>query len=82
MARIFKNPGPIHAPWQAKVITHIPGIHRALGYGIGIGVRPEHVRDSERARGFDSRKNVRKVAGLGIVAAAALGWAAWRALNR
>ncbi len=78
MARIFKNPGPIQAPWQAKVITRIPGIHRALGYGIGIGVRPEHVRDTKQARKVEARKISGKAVGLGIIVAAALGWAVWK----
>jgi 2-polyprenyl-6-methoxyphenol hydroxylase-like FAD-dependent oxidoreductase len=42
-ARIFSNPRPVKAPWQLKVALSIPGIHRALGYAVGIGVRPEHV---------------------------------------
>jgi 2-polyprenyl-6-methoxyphenol hydroxylase-like FAD-dependent oxidoreductase len=74
MARIFKDPGPIKAPWQVKAITRIPGVHRALGYAIGMGARPEHVQDSERARQLESRKAARVVAGLGILAAAALGF--------
>jgi 2-polyprenyl-6-methoxyphenol hydroxylase-like FAD-dependent oxidoreductase len=44
-AKVFENPGPIQAPWQFKVAAHIPGIHRALGYAVGIGARPEHVRE-------------------------------------
>lgn len=41
---IFSDPGPLHAPWQLKVAVHIPGIQRLLARGIGIGIRPEHVR--------------------------------------
>jgi hypothetical protein len=44
MAKLFENPGPAKAPWQLKLITHLPGIQRLLGRGIGMGVRPEHVR--------------------------------------
>ena len=43
-ARAFDNPGPIRAPWLLRVAVHLPGIHRALAYAVGIGVRPEHVR--------------------------------------
>ncbi|MGA8910218.1 MAG: FAD-dependent oxidoreductase, partial [Acidobacteriaceae bacterium] len=32
IARVFENPGPIHAPWPMKAVQRIPGIHRALGY--------------------------------------------------
>jgi 2-polyprenyl-6-methoxyphenol hydroxylase-like FAD-dependent oxidoreductase len=49
-ARVFDNPGPLHAPWQLRVGSRIPGIHRALGYYIGIGVRPEHVRNRRGKR--------------------------------
>ncbi len=41
---IFGKPGPFQAPWQLKAIVKTPGFRRALGYLIGIGVRPEHVR--------------------------------------
>ena len=82
-ARVFENPGPIQAPWQLKVVTHIPGIQRAVGYAVGIGVRPEHVRDEPPARPARSRLPRAVFAGLGIAAAtAALGWVAWRAWNR
>jgi len=40
----FQNPGSLRAPWQMKVVLRIPGIQRALGYAVGIGVRPEHVQ--------------------------------------
>jgi 2-polyprenyl-6-methoxyphenol hydroxylase-like FAD-dependent oxidoreductase len=49
MAKLFDNPGPIQAPWQMKVFVHIPGIHRALGYAIGMGARPEHVQEKKTA---------------------------------
>jgi 2-polyprenyl-6-methoxyphenol hydroxylase-like FAD-dependent oxidoreductase len=42
-ARVFEQPGPLQAPWQLKAAVRIPGIHRALGYAVGMGVRPEHV---------------------------------------
>ena len=49
MAHLFDNPGPIQAPWQLKVIVQIPGIHRALGCAVGMGVRPEHVGGARRS---------------------------------
>ena len=80
-ARIFTNPGPIRAPWQIKVAVHVPGIQRAVGYAVGIGVRPEHVRD------FATREPIFPVrsilyGGIGILATAAeLGWRAWKTWN-
>ena len=41
---IFEHPGPVKAPWQLKAIVNIPGFRQAMGYLIGVGVRPEHVR--------------------------------------
>jgi 2-polyprenyl-6-methoxyphenol hydroxylase-like FAD-dependent oxidoreductase len=83
LARVFENPGPIQAPWQMKLALRIPGIHRAIGYAVGIGMRPEHVR--ERARAIPRRPRLSKVriAGIGIVAvAAAFSWVAWKACRR
>jgi 2-polyprenyl-6-methoxyphenol hydroxylase-like FAD-dependent oxidoreductase len=48
LSRIFRNPGPLEAPWQLKAAMRIPGIHVALGYAIGVGVRPEHVAGARR----------------------------------
>ena len=48
MARIFDNPGPAKAPRALQIAVRIPGIHRALGYAIGVGVRPEHVANGTR----------------------------------
>jgi 2-polyprenyl-6-methoxyphenol hydroxylase-like FAD-dependent oxidoreductase len=84
LARVFENPGAIEAPWQVKAITHIPGIQRAAGYAVGIGVRPEHVRDEApgRSRRYLIAKTVITAVGitaLGVtVTAAAVTWAAWK----
>ena len=42
--RVFDSPGPLKAPLAMKVVLRVPGVHSALGYAVGIGVRPEHVR--------------------------------------
>jgi 2-polyprenyl-6-methoxyphenol hydroxylase-like FAD-dependent oxidoreductase len=81
--RIFDNPGPLRAPWQMKTVLGIPGIHRALGYAVGMGARPEHVR--EQAPPSPQGPSVAKAVGtvVGIAAATAVvGWAAWKAWNR
>lgn len=82
-ARVFENTGPIHAPWPMKAVQRIPGIHRALGYAVGVGARPEHVREPKPS-------NLRKVglaglvcAGVGVAAGAAVcGWATWKLWSR
>lgn len=83
LARAFENPGPIQAPWQVKVGSRIPGIHRAMGYAVGIGMRPEHVREKAWARPRYPRLATAIFAGIGIAAVAgAFSWAAWKAWRR
>jgi 2-polyprenyl-6-methoxyphenol hydroxylase-like FAD-dependent oxidoreductase len=83
LARVFDNPGPIQAPWQVMAASRIPGIHRALGYAVGIGMRPEHVREKAWARPRCPRLTTAVFAGIGIAAvAAAFSWAAWKACRR
>lgn len=82
-ARVFENPGPIQAPWQVKAAVRIPGIHRALGYAVGVGVRPEHVRKDTRRKSRRAYLVGFTWAGLGLAAAAAIGgWAAWKLWSR
>jgi 2-polyprenyl-6-methoxyphenol hydroxylase-like FAD-dependent oxidoreductase len=59
---VFRHPGPIHAPWQMKLASRIPGIQRLTARLIGIGVRPEHVHDREKARRTASVTSLRRVA--------------------
>jgi 2-polyprenyl-6-methoxyphenol hydroxylase-like FAD-dependent oxidoreductase len=83
IAGVFENPGPIQAPWQLKVATRIPGIQRAVGYAVGMGVRPEHVRPATSTQSKCSRATMAVFAGLGFAAAAtALTIAVWKAWNR
>ena len=82
-ARVFENPGPIRAPWQLKAAMKIPGIHRAVGYAVGIGARPEHVREEASCRPGRLRMPTAVFAGIGIAAtAAAFSWAVWKAWTR
>jgi 2-polyprenyl-6-methoxyphenol hydroxylase-like FAD-dependent oxidoreductase len=82
-AQVFENPGPIRAPWQLKAAMKIPGIHRAVGYAVGIGARPEHVREEARRRPRRLRIPSPVFAAIGIAASAvAFSWAAWKAWNR
>lgn len=80
LARAFENPGPLRAPWQMKVATRIPGIHRAVGYAVGIGVLPEHVREKAQGRPRRSSWATAVCWGLGLaVATGVVSWAAWKA---
>lgn len=44
--RLFQNPGPAKPPWQLKLAVRIPGLQRFMARAVGMGVRPEHVRDA------------------------------------
>jgi 2-polyprenyl-6-methoxyphenol hydroxylase-like FAD-dependent oxidoreductase len=76
-ARVFNSTGPLKAPWQVKAIVRIPGLHRALGYAIGIGIRPEHVQQA-------TRRPAPKLPRAAIAIGAALGAAVafWRLTRR
>ena len=83
IAHVFENPGPIHAPWQMKAALRVPGIQRALGYAVGVGARPEHVREDTRANPRLACLAGFVCTGIGFAAAAALGgWAAWKAWRK
>jgi 2-polyprenyl-6-methoxyphenol hydroxylase-like FAD-dependent oxidoreductase len=83
LAGVFKNPGPLRAPWQLKVATQIPGIQRLVGRAVGIGARAEHVRDRDLVRPSRSRMKRAIFAGIGAAAAAvAISCLAWRAWNK
>ncbi len=64
---VFKNPGPVSAPWQLKAVVRIPGFTHLTARAIGMGVRPEHVREVKRKACKGTR--LAKIAvGLGVVA--------------
>jgi 2-polyprenyl-6-methoxyphenol hydroxylase-like FAD-dependent oxidoreductase len=66
---IFQHPGPMHAPWQLKLASQIPGVQRVMGRLIGMGVRPEHIADAT-SRPSCNRKRLTIIAvGIGIAAA-------------
>jgi 2-polyprenyl-6-methoxyphenol hydroxylase-like FAD-dependent oxidoreductase len=44
--RLFRNPGPAKPPWQLKIAVRIPGVRRLLARAVGMGVRPEHIREA------------------------------------
>jgi 2-polyprenyl-6-methoxyphenol hydroxylase-like FAD-dependent oxidoreductase len=61
MEKIFENPGPAHAPWQLKVAVNIPGMQHLVARTIGMGVRPEHVRDA-KTRPAPERSSAKRLA--------------------
>jgi 2-polyprenyl-6-methoxyphenol hydroxylase-like FAD-dependent oxidoreductase len=67
--RLFRNEGPLKAPWQLTVAVHIPGVQTLLALAVGIGIRPEHVRD-EKSQPVRLRKRLTGIAlGVGVAAA-------------
>ena len=45
--RLFRNPGPAKPPWQLRMAVCIPAVRRLLARAVGMGVRPEHIREAE-----------------------------------
>jgi 2-polyprenyl-6-methoxyphenol hydroxylase-like FAD-dependent oxidoreductase len=77
--RLFATPGPFQAPWQMRAAQRIPGIHRAFGYAVGVGARPEHVRDDTPAKPQRACVTALACAAIGSAAAVAVcGWVAWK----
>jgi 2-polyprenyl-6-methoxyphenol hydroxylase-like FAD-dependent oxidoreductase len=64
---VFETPGPIRAPWQLKAVVRIPGFTHLTARAIGMGVRPEHIRDARPSR--CKAKRMAKIAvALGVAA--------------
>jgi len=49
---VFGHPGPLRAPWQLKVAVRLPGVQHIAGRIVGMGIRPEHIRDAKKRAGF------------------------------
>jgi 2-polyprenyl-6-methoxyphenol hydroxylase-like FAD-dependent oxidoreductase len=69
LQHLFRNPGPLHAPWQFKAIVRIPGIQHVLGRLVGVGVRPEHIQDSPQRAASNKRRLVRIATAVAITTA-------------
>jgi 2-polyprenyl-6-methoxyphenol hydroxylase-like FAD-dependent oxidoreductase len=70
LQRVFQNPGRAIAPWQFRAVVSIPGIQRIPARVVGLGIRPEHIRNA-REGNWRSRRNVAILAlGLGAAAGA------------
>jgi len=46
---VFRHKGAIRAPRQLKVVARIPGVQRAIGRMVGMGIRPEHIPNAPRS---------------------------------
>jgi 2-polyprenyl-6-methoxyphenol hydroxylase-like FAD-dependent oxidoreductase len=53
LQKVFDHPGALSAPWQMKAVLRVPGVQRAAGYLIGVGVRPEHIEDRPQRSAVD-----------------------------
>lgn len=67
-AQLFRNTGPVKAPWQLKAVVRIPGIVQVIGRAIGIGVRPEHIKDTRRSSAYRHERVTKIALGVGIAA--------------
>ena len=67
---VFQQTGPLKAPWQLKIATGVPGLQHIAGRVIGIGIRPEHIRDTQTGRSAEGLlKRIAVFAGTVIAAA-------------
>ncbi len=65
----FENRGPAKAPWQLKAVFQIPGVQRLTARTIGIGVRPEHVKEACPSRDWKSACIKTIAIGVGVATA-------------
>jgi 2-polyprenyl-6-methoxyphenol hydroxylase-like FAD-dependent oxidoreductase len=67
-AQLFRSTGPVKAPWQLKAAVRIPGITHVIGRAVGIGVRPEHIKDARRSPAYRNGRVAKIALALGIAA--------------
>jgi 2-polyprenyl-6-methoxyphenol hydroxylase-like FAD-dependent oxidoreductase len=70
--QVFRNPGPLKAPWQLKVAVRVPGVQRLVARVVGVGVRPEHIQGARRRPGLNTHCAKAVAACAGIAAAVAV----------
>jgi 2-polyprenyl-6-methoxyphenol hydroxylase-like FAD-dependent oxidoreductase len=78
-AKLFADPGPVRAPWQLKVATRIPGIQHLMGRVVGMGIRPEHVRQAPAPRQTPAGLLAKIAYGLGLATEAVAAYLRQRA---
>jgi 2-polyprenyl-6-methoxyphenol hydroxylase-like FAD-dependent oxidoreductase len=71
-AELFQHTGPMQAPWQLKTVAQIPGITHLTARAVGLGVRPEHMKDARRSSAYRRDQVARVALGVGIAAGALL----------
>ncbi len=69
---VFRHSGPMTAPWQLKAVTQVPGVQHLVARVIGVGVRPEHVREAGKKPACDGRAAKKIAIGLGLLVGAAV----------
>jgi 2-polyprenyl-6-methoxyphenol hydroxylase-like FAD-dependent oxidoreductase len=69
---VFGHPGPLKAPWQLKVAARLPGVRHIAGRIVGMGIRPEHIRDARKRPGFGRGPLWRFAVCAGVVAGVAV----------
>ena len=67
-AQLFRNIGPVKAPWQLKAAVRIPGVAHVVGRAVGIGVRPEHIKDARRSSAYRNRRLAKVALGVSVAA--------------
>jgi 2-polyprenyl-6-methoxyphenol hydroxylase-like FAD-dependent oxidoreductase len=63
---VFQHPSELKAPWQFKAAVRIPGIQLLIGRMVGMGVRPEHIRDRKPSGGPSALRRIAICTGVAI----------------
>ena len=72
LQHVFKNTGPLKAPWPLKLAVRVPGLQPVVGRLIGVGVRPEHIQDGKKRSIFERCSANGLAACAGLVAGAVI----------
>ncbi len=71
--QVFRNPGPLKAPWQLKLAVRVPGVQHLMARVVGLGVRPERIEDAKNIRADREQRKLRLAVSLGVITGVAIG---------
>ncbi len=75
LEKVFRNSGPMRAPWQFKAVMSIPGVQHVVARVVGVGILPEHVAVAGKQPTYDGQRLKKIAMGAGLaLAGAAIGW--------
>jgi 2-polyprenyl-6-methoxyphenol hydroxylase-like FAD-dependent oxidoreductase len=66
---VFRQSGPLKAPWQLKAVVQIPGLQRITARVVGVGILPEHVKPTVRRTACQGQMLKKFAVGAGLALA-------------